>query len=365
MAAANLACRRFEKYFVKAENIQRVVVRGTNWVGDAVMTVPALRELRRVLPVAEITICTRASARGIFEDADYLDNLLIYHKNGGLINSVFKQAKKWREAQFDLAILFQNAFEAALLAKLGNAKKRLGYRTERRSFLLTDAIDVPIWKNERHEVFYYLNLIAKLETFLTGQTKVWENAPNISLDISASRKKAAQQFLTENGVDQTKKVIAFCPGSTNSRAKRWQTESFARLADLIKENLKNFEVVLIGAPDELAVSQEVWDKSKHKPIILTGKTDLAAAAAVLSAVDVLVTNDTGPAHIAPAVGTKTIVIFGPTSPVTTRPFSDLAEIAVKPPGCAPCLLRDCPIDHRCMTAITPAEILKMVARLIK
>jgi heptosyltransferase-2 len=254
-----------------------------------------------------------------------------------------------------LAILLNNAFESALLAKIGGAKHRLGYGTDGRGFLLTDAIDVPPWKNERHEVFYYLNLIAELETKLLGKTEVWEHEPNVSLNVSESRKQTAQKILAESGVDLTRRFVAFCPGSTNSRAKRWPAESYAALADLLQNNLK-IQVVLTGAPDELAVSQNVWDYSKTKPILLTGKTTLAQAVAVLSMAELLVTNDTGPAHIASAVGTKTIVIFGPTKPDTTRPFSTLAQIVVKPPHCAPCMLRDCPIDHRCMTGITPLEI---------
>ncbi|MEP6923830.1 MAG: lipopolysaccharide heptosyltransferase II [Pyrinomonadaceae bacterium] len=348
---------------MRAENIERVVVRGTNWVGDAVMSVPALRELRRVLPNAHITLCTRGWAEGIFADADFIDQILTYDKKGNSINSVFKQAKKWRGYKFDLAILLNNAFESALLAQIGGAQQRIGYRIDGRGFLLTDALSIPAWKDKRHEVFYYLNIIAQLEIKLFGETRVWERDPDILINVSESRKNAARKFLAESGVDLTRKIIALCPGSTNSRAKRWQTESYSKLADLLQENL-NASVVLIGSPDELEVSNDVCEKSTTKPILLTGKTSLSEAVAALSVVNLLVTNDTGPAHIAPAVGTKTIVIFGPTTPETTRPFSDLAEIIVKPPGCAPCMLRDCPIDHRCMTAIKPFEIFKMIEQSI-
>jgi heptosyltransferase II len=344
---------------VKAEDIKSVVVRGTNWVGDAVMNIPALRELRRILPAAHISLCTRSWAEGIFADADFIDDILLYHKQKNAVQTVIKQAAEWRRRKFDLAVLFQNAFEAALLAKIGGARHRIGYKTDGRGFLLSNAISVPAWKNERHEVFYYLNIIAELEQKLYGQTTVSEREPDISLTVSKERKKAAQNLLAENGVDLSRKIIALCPGSTNSRAKRWGAEKYAALADLIQTNL-NASIVLIGAPDELEVSEEVLAKSKSKSVLLTGKTNLAEAVAVLSAVDLLVTNDTGPAHIAPALGTRTIVIFGPTTPETTRPYSDLAEIVRKPPHCAPCMLRDCPIDHRCMTAITPQEVFQRI-----
>ena len=344
---------------MKAEDIRRVVVRGTNWVGDAVMSVPALRELRRVLPDARITLCTRSWARGIFADADFIDDILVYDKQKNSLRDALRAGREWRRHGFDLAILLNNAFESAVLARIGGVRRRFGYRTDGRGFLLTDSIQVPTWKNERHEVYYYLNLIAELEIKLSGETEVWQRAPDISLSVSAARKDAARKILAENGVDLSREFIAFCPGSTNSRAKRWPAESYAKLADLLQEKL-NVQAVLIGSPDELEVSRQVLASAKTKPILLTGKTTLAEVVAVLSLADLLVTNDTGPSHIAPTLGTKTIVIFGPTRPETTRPFSDLAQIIVKPPSCAPCLLRDCPIDHRCMTAISPLDAFAVI-----
>lgn len=343
----------------QSTQINRVVVRGTNWVGDALMSVPALRELRRVLPHAHITLCTRSWAKGIFADAEFLDDILLFDKQNSTFGSTLKQANEWRAQKFDLAILLNNAFESAFLAFAGRAEKRIGYNTEKRGFLLTDALAVPAWKNERHEVFYYLNIIAELERRLTGKTEVWERAPNINLTVSIARQIAARELLQANGADLTNKTVALCPGSTNSRAKRWHAESYAKLTDLISENL-NANVILIGASDEIEVSKQILSLTESTPILLVGKTSLAESAAVLSVADLLVTNDTGPAHIAPAVGTKTIVIFGPTVPATTRPFSDLAQIVSNPPACAPCMLRDCPIDHRCMTAVTPEEVFRLI-----
>ncbi len=343
----------------QSTHIRRVVVRGTNWGGDAMMSVPALRELRRVLPAAHITLCTRSWARGIFEDAEFLDDILLFDKQKSGLKSIFAQANKWRAEKFDLAILLNNAFESAFLAFAGRARKRIGYNTEKRGFLLTDALAVPTWKTERHEVFYYLNIVAELERRLTGKTAVWERAPEIGLTVSSARRQAARELLKANDANLANQTIAFCPGSTNSRAKRWHAESYAKLADLINKHL-SANLILIGSPDELQVSHRIFELTASKPMVLTGKTSLAESAAILSVADWLVTNDTGPAHIAPAVGTKTIVIFGPTVPATTRPFSELAEIVRNPPACAPCMLRDCPIDHRCMTAVSPEQVFEII-----
>jgi len=125
------------------------------------------------------------------------------------------------------------------------------------------------------------------------------------------------------------------------------------------------QVVLIGSRDELDVSQEVAARMRYEPIVLTGKTTLDQVVSVLATVDLIVTNDTGPAHIGAALGRPTIVIFGPTNPLTTRPFAPEAEILRQPPECAPCMLRDCPIDHRCMTAITVDEVFEHSHALLK
>ncbi len=335
-----------------------IVVRGTNWVGDAVMTIPALRELRRIFPDSRITLHTRSWAEGIFRDADFVDEILTFEREKSSIKTIIKQAEIWREKTFDLAVLFPNSFESALTAKLGRVSARFGYAKEGRSFLLTDAAETPKWKNEKHEIYYYLNLIAEIENKYFGTKTVLENEPRFELDVSEERKANARQILTKNGVDLSKKIVAFVAGSTNSRAKRWQTGSFAVLNDKIQNEL-NANVILIGAKDEREVSQEVFEKSLIKPIILTGKTNLAEATAILSVCDLLISNDTGPAHISAALGTKTLIIFGPTNPKTTQPWH--SEIIRKDVECSPCMLRDCPIDHRCMTRISPQEVFKKAA----
>jgi heptosyltransferase-2 len=367
---------------LQAEKIERVVVRGANWVGDAVMTVAALRELRRVLPRARVTLATRRWAVGIFDGADFLDDVLIVSETRGL-RAVLKEAREWRVRRFDLALLFPNAFAPALVAALARVPARVGYAAQGRRALLTHPLEVPAWRGSRHEVFYYLNIVAELERLLRGTSTIETNesavetnaptfekdesplekgkpifetgGPQIALAVSEQRKRDARELLRAQGFRPERALVALCPGSTNSRAKRWPAEAFAALADMLVEEA-GAEVALIGAGEERDVSEEVARLMRARPIFLTGKTDLAQTAAVLSVADLLVTNDTGPAHVAAAVGCPVVVIFGPTNPLTTRPFSTLAEVVRRPPDCAPCMLRDCPIDHRCMTAISPEEV---------
>jgi heptosyltransferase-2 len=346
---------------LKRQNINRVVVRGANWVGDAVMTVPALRELRRLLPDAHITLATRPWAKELFAAADFLDDLLIYDRRWPW--SVAKQSVEWRRGNFDLAVLFPNAFEAALIPALARVPLRIGYATDGRGRLLTNPLPVPEWRSSKHEIFYYLNIIADLERALFGTEQIAVRPPDASLRISELRKSEALDLLRAHGLREGRALVALCPGSINSRATRWPAERYSEVGDSLIGAL-NAEVILIGSPEELDVSQEVSRLMRNKAIMMTGETSLAQVAAVLSLVDLLITNDTGPAHIASALGRPTLVIFGPTNPLTTRPFSTVAEIVRQAPDCAPCMLRDCPIDHRCMTAISPQDVLGRARQLL-
>jgi heptosyltransferase-2 len=346
---------------VHAESIKRVVVRGTNWVGDSVMTVPALRALRRVLPDANITLVIRPGAKGIFSEADFIDDVLVYNRKNAF--SVIPQVREWKRRQFDLAVLFQNAFEAALIPFLAGVPVRLGYATESRQALLTHPLALPDWRSSRHEVFYYLYLVTALEQMLFGSSSICEAEPDASIQISEHRRDEARSLLRLHGIGEENSIVAICPGSINSRAKRWPAEAYAALADRLMESQR--QVLLIGSQEEVEVSKDVMSRMRQRPVVLTGKTSLDEITAVLATVDLIVTNDTGPAHIGAALGRPTIVIFGPTNPLTTRPFSPEAEILRHPPECAPCMLRDCPIDHRCMTAITVDEVFERSHALLK
>jgi heptosyltransferase-2 len=347
---------------IRPEQIGRVVVRGANWVGDAAMTVPALRELRRVLPGARITLAMRPWAESLFAGADFVDEVVAVSESKSSARSVWADAREWRARRFDLAVLFPNSFAPALAAALARVPFRVGYATQGRSALLTHTLPVPEWRGRRHEVFYYLNVVAGLERILRGSSEIDSREPDASLAVTEDRRREALALLLrESGARNSRPLVALCPGSTNSRAKRWPVEAFAALADMLAERA-GAEVFLVGSGEELDISEEVARLARRRPLIMTGKTSLAQTAALLSSADLLVTNDTGPAHVAAAVGCPVVVIFGPTKPETTRPFSTLAEVVRKPPVCAPCMLRDCPIDHRCMTAITAEEVFERAAR---
>ena len=329
----------------------RILVRGTNWIGDAVMTIPAIRKLRRLFPDAEITLLTREWAEGIFRSTGLVDSIIT-------TDGALAQARSIRRQRFDLAVVFPNSFESALVTWLGRVKRRFGYASDRRGFLLTDASSIPAWKTTRHEVHYYINLIDAVEqSYFGAVTETTDLEPRI--EVPSEQLIDARRF-----IPSTKSpTIVLAPGSTNSRAKRWLPENFATLNDRLQTEL-NATVILLGSKGDAEVSRQVADLSNAKPVDLTGETDIETAAAILHEADLLVSNDMGLAHLAPAVGTKTIVIFGPTNQVTTRPLSDNAVVVSANVECSPCMLRDCPIDHRCMTRITADAVFEHVKKIL-
>lgn len=339
----------------------KIIVRGTNWIGDAVMSVPALRELRRIFPESHISLHTREWAEGLFRDADFIDDLVTFETNKWKIKDVYDNSQFLRDDGYELAVLFPNSFESALTSFFSRIPRRIGYNKDVRGLLLTDPIAVPEWKDRKHEVFYYLNLVAEVERRLLGRDTVSQATPNTELNVSEARRAEAREQLSRFGVDHSKKIVALGVGSTNSRAKRWPAERYARLSDKLQTEL-DVNVVLVGSESEKDISDEVIRLSTKRPIDLTGKTDLAEAVAIVSEIDLLISNDMGLAHVAPAVGTQTIVIFGPTNDETTRPYSFNAQVINKKVDCSPCMLRDCPIDHRCMTRISVDEVFEAARR---
>lgn len=339
----------------------KIVVFGTNWIGDAVMTVPALRELRRLFPDASISLFTRSWAEGLFINASFIDDIIAFDRPTTRIKGLWEQKEFLHDGSFDIAIIFPNSFQSALTAFLARVPRRIGYNKDVRGLLLTDPVPVPEWKNKLHEVFYYLELISEVERRILGTNTVMQTEPDCTMEISDERKRGARSILAAAGVNGSKPIVALGVGSTNSRAKRWPVEKYAELNDRLQNDL-NAAVILVGSPDEMDVSAKVHGTALRKPHILTGSTSLAEAAALLGECDLMIANDMGLAHLAPAVGTSTLVIFGPTDPETTRPFSPNASIIRHPVECSPCMLRDCPIDHRCMTRISTDEVFELAKR---
>jgi heptosyltransferase-2 len=327
------------------------------------MSVPAMRALRHIFPDADISLHTRSWAEGIFRDADFIDHVLVYERPESSLNEVVEQARRLRSARFDVAVLFPGSFASALTARFAGIPRRFGFSRDARGFFLTDAVAPPEWKNERHEVYYYLRLVEEVEKALLGTDTAAKVTPSTRLSVSDERQEAARDFLSRRGFDLRRPVVAIGAGSTNSRAKRWPVNSYAGVVNRLCDEL-SAHVILLGDAGDSVAAAAISELSGRWPLDLSGKTSLADAAAILNVSDLLIANDMGLAHVAPAVGTRTIVIFGPTDPVTTRPFSELAEVVREDVECSPCMLRDCPIDHRCMSRISEEVIFEKAREIL-
>ena len=331
----------------------RILIRATNWVGDAIMALPALRAVRGKFADASIAIVARPYVADIYRDQAICDELIACDPNGEHRGWKGKEllGKELRARNFDVALLLQNAFDAAWLAWRAGVPERIGYARDGRSFLLTKAIKVPRrGEIPPHEKFYYLELLRR-----AGWIDALKEDTHIALDVPETARKHAMQKLLEAGARPNARRVAVGAGASYGSAKCWPPERFAAALNNFLSG-KEVDVVLFGTGAEAAVSTAIARTLRRAPIDLTGKTPIADLPALLSQCNLFLGNDSGAMHVAAAVGLPVVAIFGPTDPGGTAPVTPRASIVQQKPYCSPCFLRRCPTDHRCMDAVTPVMV---------
>jgi len=331
----------------------KIMIRATNWVGDAIMALPALRAIRRRHADAHISIVARPYVADIYRDQQVCDELIHYDPKGEHRgwSGREKLAADLRARRFDVALLLQNAFDAAWLAWRAQIPKRIGYARDARSLLLTKAIPVPKpGEIPPHEKFYYLELLRR-----AGWLDQLPDEPHITLRVPDAGRQRAAQILLEAGSRPHAARIAVGAGASYGSAKCWPPDRFAKALNVLLSHT-DADVILFGTPGELPVSAAIAAELQRPPINLTGKTPIADLPALLSQCHLFLGNDSGAMHVAAAVGLPVVAIFGPTDPHGTAPVTPRLTIVQQKPYCSPCFLRRCPTDHRCMTAITPAMV---------
>jgi heptosyltransferase II len=331
----------------------KIIVRATNWVGDAIMALPALRALRRRFPEAHISVVARPYVADIYRDQNICDQLVAYDPrtaHAGLSGRE-RLAEQLRSQKFDLAVLLQNAFDAAWLAWRAGVHERIGYARDGRSVLLTKAVPVPRpGEIPAHEQFYYLELLrrAGLVDNPTGENF-------ILLNVNQEAKRQAGAQLASVGARADAMRIAVGAGASYGSAKCWPPERFALVADRLTAEF-DADVILFGTVAEKPVTAAIASAMKHPPIDLAGKTAIAEVPALLSQCHLFIGNDSGAMHVAAAVGLPVVAVFGPTDPSGTAPVTHRCTIVQDKPYCSPCFLRRCPTDHRCMTRVSPDAV---------
>jgi heptosyltransferase-2 len=309
----------------------KIVIRSTNWLGDAVMSLPAIRTVRDCFPRAYLAVLARPWVADLYSREPAIDRVIVYP---GRRWSIIRQL---RAERFDCAILLQNAFEAALVARLAGIPRRIGYDRDGRGWLLTDAIKVPLpGEIPRHERFYYLELLRR-----AGLIERLPDCESIRLHG------------WESGSGET---IGISPGAAYGNAKRWLPERFAEAALHL-----GGPVAVFGSAAERPLCEQVAEAVRRGGATVhnyAGETTLSEFIERAAACRIFLTNDSGAMHISSALGVPTVTIFGATDHTTTGPSGPLARVVRQSVECSPCLLRECPIDHRCMTRVTVEQVVE-------
>jgi heptosyltransferase-2 len=332
--------------------MKRLVILSPNWLGDAVMALPAIADVRRSAPGVSITVAARPAIAPLFALVPEVDATIVLARP-----ALIRDVVGWRGlgdtlagGGFDTALLLPNSMQAAVLASRAAIPERWGYRTDWRGKLLTRAVDrLP----GLHQVASYQHLVKALG-FANGS-----NEPRVSVPLDAHR--AAASLLMEIGWDGQTPLVALAPGAAYGGAKRWPPEYFGELAGA----LANYGVrcVVVGsAADAPAAAAVARASNPTRLFSLVGRTDLPMLAGVLTQCRTLVTNDSGAMHLAAAAGVAVTAVFGPTDDKATHPTGDAHAILTHPVWCRPCMLRECPLDHQCMRGVGVPAVLASARR---
>ena len=335
---------------INRSEINRILIRATNWVGDVIMTLPALEALRESFPNSTLVVLARPWVMPLFESHPMVDSVIPLGKVKGSfsgLTDILKGSLQVRRQNFDLAVLFQNAFEAALIAYLGGIRYRVGYDTDHRRLLLSHAVIRDDKIMNAHQVEYYLFLIRAMG--LNARSRDPE------LFVSKEQEEKAWPLLLENGVEQDDFILGMSPGAIYGPAKRWPPERFAVIGDMAVDRW-GAKVMIFGSGQEKDICARVSTAMNHPSINLCGGTELGELIALIRRCNLFVTNDSGLMHMASALKVPLVAVFGSTNPVATGPRGPRSIIVRHEMDCAPCMRPECSRDFQCMLSIEPEDV---------
>lgn len=333
---------------------QNIIVRMPNWIGDLVMATPILADLRRAFPQARITAMCRLPICELLKEDPEIDELFCFSKISGFGRRNEKRniIDKLRQGNYDLGILLTHSFSSAWWFWLGNVRYRLGYECNGRKIFLTHSLPFPSNIHNQHLVTTYKMLLSPLNIPISS------SAPH--LYVSSKEIENARTLLHQRGVPQNARLIGINPGATYGSAKCWLPERFREVTERLLTD-KDFYIIYFGDQATATLCKEICKELPSRVINLSGMTSLRELASLISLCDVLLTNDSGPMHIADALGTTLVALFGSTSEIVTGPYSQ-GGVIHKHVECSPCYQRICPIDFRCMKRIEADEVYFAIKR---
>ena len=323
---------------------KNLLIRGTNWIGDAVMTLPAISAVRQTFPGARITILVKPWVAELFHLCPDVDEVMIFQSPGPHdgVAGKWRLAGELRKKNFDTAILLQNAIEAAIIALMAGIPVRAGYNSDVMGPLLSHSVRRTRAVREIHQTGYYLEMVRALGCE-TSDAKV-------HLDAGRESGPLAESLIGRFGLDKGRLLIGMAPGAAYGPAKKWFPERFAAVSDRLADALP-VQTVLFGSAGDRESTDAVRRSATFPILDLAGQTSLKEAMALMSRCRVFVSNDSGLMHVAAALGVPTVAIFGSTNTLTTAPVGRRVAIVHKPVPCSPCLKQTCPADFRCMAMI--------------
>jgi heptosyltransferase II len=335
---------------------RNIIVRMPNWIGDLVMATPILSDLRKAYPEARITAMCRSPICQLLKEDPKIDELFCFSKASGFGRRVEKRnvIEKLRKGNYDLGILLTHSFSSAWWFYLGKIQNRLGYECNGRKLLLTHSLPFPSKIQNQHLVVTYKMLLEPLGIPIT------DTPPRLYL--TPKEIHDARALLKQQGIAEGTLIVGINPGATYGSAKCWLPERFREVTERLLCD-KNIYIVFFGDQATANLVKEICTDLPPRVVNLAGQTNLRQLAALISSCAVILTNDSGPMHIADALGIPIVALFGSTSEVVTGPYRS-GTLIHKHVECSPCYQRTCPIDFRCMKSIEAAEVVEAIIKIL-
>ena len=340
---------------------KNILIVRTDRIGDVVLTTPVISALRENYPHARLSIMVTPQTKEIVEGNPYLDSVIILdrkktHKNFGRL---LKFILDLREKKFDLAIILHTKKMTNLICFLAGIPQRVGYRNEKFGFLLTEGIKDTRNQGTKHEAEYSLDVLRHLG-ITAGQPKVY-------LPVQPEAERWAEQFLQESNLTAADRLIAVHPDAS-CISKRWPPKNFVELINKIQKQ-HTVKILMIGTETSRSIISEIISSVQQPVIDLSGKTTVSQLISLLKRCDLLISNDSGPVHLASGVGIPVITIFGRNqaglSPIRWRPLSEKSMVFHKDVGCQICLAHNCDINFKCLEAVNPQEVFEAFDSLLR
>ena len=341
------------------KNLPKVLIRSVNWLGDAVMSLPAIFEIKRLFPEYQLIMYTPSHLKDIYKFLPFETDIIEFEKprnSKGYFQELSK-IKYIKNSNFELSFIFPLSIHSALIPFLAGIPVRIGYKRNIRSIFLTHSFNQRSnFKTEKHQSFYYLDLVSQF-------TKKEAKFTIPQLNIPDAEKQNILKKLEEKGFKNTY-IVGIAPGAEYGPAKRWPLKHWHLLISHILHNT-NFTIVITGTIKEKNAATFLKGKEKNRIIDLTGELSLKEFLAFLSLCTAFISNDSGAMHAASICGAKTIGIFGSTSPAATSPIGKRKTIIYKNYECSPCFQRKCPFNHyKCLEEITPKEVFETLTNIL-